>query len=357
MFDAISPKRQRLSLPSSCVVDGAQLRTVVAALKNCESVTVSFCPDTPLYLGDRELLDVTLDQAGQQSLAQMIGQPRAWLVVSFVDPDFTFTIMALPPTQAQQGVEASPLAVLAIDPAKMQPWLQHANTKVSIDPDFVILQSNEDPLAHYKLRQTAVTPTDWRDDVFQRMFPIKEVAEIGGIALRLPVHNFAAVLRSVAAVGDRVTVTLLKATGGPSVLLRLSYVDDAGSEVQAALRGVKAGNIYDLCGGMTPAVAVKADARSTQATSPLEVAMQAAEQVEAAADAAAVALEAAAAGERVVEFSFSSKLHGTLFGDKGKVAETQDAMLLHFSQNMLRAVVVTKSGLISVYAQGCLEAE
>ena len=85
--------------------------------------------------------------------------------------------------------------------------------------------------------------------------------------------------------------------------------------------------------------------------------MQAAEQVEAAADAAAAALEAAAAGERVVEFSFSSKLHGTLFGDKGKVAEAQDAMLLHFSQNMLRVIVVTKSGLVSVYAQGCLELE
>ena len=35
------------------------------------------------------------------------------------------------------------------------------------------------------------------------------------------------------------------------------------------------------------------------------------------------------------------------------MAEAQDAMLLHFSQNMLRVIVVTKSGL-GVYAQDAL---
>lgn len=344
----MSHKRPKLSQPPSCVVRGDYLRSVVAGLNANRvdgQITISFTPHTPLYLGDRALLDATL---GQESLAHLLSQPRAWLLVTYIDDLFGRVFVAIPAEVAVSGAEPSALVHLDVKRQQLQPWLQHANVKVTFEPDDIVLQCNENPLATFKLRRIDVgEPDDWRGYWFQTLFPNEDCA---GVLLRLPVHDFAAALRSVTTMGTYVKARLVKAPDGPSVVLQLIFSGD-GLEVQAALKGVQVGSIYDLCAGIVPVSTAPA---RTPAGSPLEIAMQQAEQVEAATSAAEAAVQAAAAGDPVVEFAIDSKLHSIVFGDKGKVAEMEDALLLHYDTEMcsIRVITATKDRLISAYGLG-----
>lgn len=354
-----SSKRHKALSSSKCVVDGAQLRSAVAALKlltgtPSTDVTPTFCldPNSALYLSDiKHLMDVTLNPTDQRSLATLCAQPGAWLILACTASAGTEMICVALPVQVSSQVVGSPLFPFGLFPAKVQPWLQHSSILVEFDLDAVTLQSTEDSLAQFKIgRGDEDQITDWRSTMFQSfVFIPNHVA--GSVAMRLPVHAFSAALRSVSVIGDDITVTLLKSASGPSVMLKLSCKVGSGSmEAQAALRGVKSGQLYDLCGEVTiPPATIPVVPDST---SPIDAAMAAAVQAQADADATAASRQAAADGDPIVEFTVRSSLHTTLFGDKARLAESTEYMLMFHFAPALRIAMTSKTGMVCLYAMG-----
>lgn len=336
-------KRAKPTPPVTCVVDNDHLRSCLPLLKNnChdDHVTMSLAPDSRLYLGEAALVNAAFDAHGKHTLKAVVGSPRTWLVVSFGD-SLRCTMVAIP-AQAAAGVPASELVVVALTPTIMQQWLQH--TKVRIDlgrDDHLILQPDDNPLAKYELRrQYPDNAHDWRSEeeifgVQSRSFPIRTPSHEKGFTIRLPVHDFATALRSVVALSEMHVVCRFDMTDSPgSVILRLVSTCVNGSAVHAALRGVESGPVYDMCGGPVRPIASK---RATG--SALEEAMAAAEQAEMSAPAADVP------GRTLFHFTFNSDMYTTLFGDKARTAECEEAMFLHKNGVQVLWFMYTKSGM------------